>query len=95
MARVLDEDPLLPMGNVFRRNIIIGCKQPWALAKGVKPEWLTRENNLVLKMEDCPFLEGQFTGKRPDLSKLPEVWAKVPGFKAIPLEKIGLKGFKR
>ena len=95
LARVLDEDPLLPMGNVFRRNILIGCKKPWDLSKEVNPEWLTRENNLVLKMEDCPFLKGQFTGKRPDLSKLPEVWAKVPGFKAIPLEKIGLQGFKQ
>ena len=95
LARVLDEDPKLPMGNVFKRNIIIACKKPWAISKDVKPEWLTREDNLELKMEDCPWLEGQFTGKRPDLSKLPEVWAKVPGFKAIPLEKIGLAGFKQ
>ncbi|MDA3926063.1 MAG: right-handed parallel beta-helix repeat-containing protein [Kiritimatiellae bacterium] len=92
LARVLDEEPLLPMGNVFRRNILIGCEKPWALSKGVNPEWLTRENNLEFKMEDFPFFEGQFTGKRPDLSKLPEIWKKVPGFEAIPLEKIGLQG---
>lgn len=92
LARVMDEDPLLPMGNVFRRNIMVGCKEPWALAREVKPEWLTREDNLVLTMEDFPALAGEFTGKRPDLSKLPELWAKVPGFKAIPLEKIGLQG---
>ncbi len=92
LARVMDEDPLLPMGNVFRRNILIGCKEPWALSRDVKPEWLTRENNLELTMEDFPSLDCEFTGKRPDLSKLPELWAKVPGFKAIPLEKIGLQG---
>lgn len=95
LARVLDEEPLLPMGNVFRRNILIGCKKPWALSRDVKPEWLTREDNPEFKMEDFPWLEDQFTGKRPDLSKLPDVWKKVPGFKAIPVEKIGLAGFKK
>ncbi len=93
LARVLDEDPLLPMGNVLRGNILIGCQQPWALAKDVKPEWLTRENNPEFAMEDFPFLAGELTGKRPDLSRLPEIWERVPGFKAIALEKIGLQGY--
>ncbi len=91
LARVMDEDPLLPLGNVFRRNILIGCKEPWALARDVKPEWLTREDNIEFTLEDFPFLDGQFDGRRPDLTRLPEIWSKVPGFKPIPLEKIGIQ----
>jgi parallel beta-helix repeat protein len=92
LARVLDEDPLLPLGNVFRRNILIGCKEPWALARDVKPEWLIREGNAEFAMEDFPFLDGEFSGRRPDLTRLPEIWSRVPGFKPIPLEKIGPQG---
>jgi len=93
LARVLDEDPLLPMGNVMSDNIFIGCKQPWALSKDVKPEWLMRENNVEFKMADFPFLPASITnGHRPDLTKMPEIWKNVPGFEAIPFEKIGLQG---
>jgi len=92
LATVLDEEPLLPMGNVMRNNIFIQCKQPWALAKGVEQEWLTRENNPELQATDFPFLPASAEAGPLDLAKLPEVWAKVPGFEPIPVERIGPNG---
>ena len=92
LASVLDEDPLLPMGNVMRHNIFISCKRPFALAKGVKEEWLTRENNPERQAADFPFLSASESAGPLDLTKLPEIWQKVPGFEAIPFAKIGPKG---
>ena len=92
LATVLDEQPLLPMGNVMRHNIFIDCKRPFALAKGVKPEWLTRENNPVWKTSDFAFLPASPAAGGLDLSKLPEIWKRLPGFEPIPFEKIGPKG---
>lgn len=92
LARVLDEDPLLPKGNVMKNNIFISCEKPWALSGDVKPEWLTRENNVEFKMTDFPFLPATAAGNTLDLSKLPEIWQQVPGFEPIPFEKIGPKG---
>lgn len=92
LATVLDEEPLLPMGNVMRDNIFIDCKQPWALAKDVKEEWLTRENNPEWQAADFPFLPASAETGPLDLTKLPEIWKKVPGFEAIPVERIGPEG---
>ena len=92
LARVLDEEPLLPMGNVMRSNIFIGCKKPFALARGVKPEWLSRENNPEWQAADFPFLPASESAGTLDLTKLPEIWKKVPGFEPIPFAKIGPEG---
>ena len=92
LARVLDEEPLLPLGNVMRGNVFIGCKEPFALARGVKAEWLTRENNREWKATDFPFLPASPSAGGLDLTKLPEVWKNVPGFEPIPFEKIGPEG---
>jgi len=91
LATVLDDQPLLPMGNVMRRNIFVDCKQVFALAKDVKPEWLVREGNKELKAKDFPFLPASPEGPL-DLEKLPDLWKAVPGFEPIPVEKIGPKG---
>ena len=92
LATVLDEEPLLPMGNVMRNNIFIACKKPWALAKDVKPEWLTRENNQEFQMADFAFLPASAADASLDLTKLPEIWKNVPGFEPIPFYRIGPKG---
>jgi len=89
LARVLDEDPLLPMGNVMKNNIFINCKKPFALSKGVKEEWLTRDNNPVFQAADFPFLPAEESAGPLDLKTLPQIWKKVPGFEPIPFEKIG------
>ena len=89
LATVMDEQPLLPMGNSIRDNIIIGCKKPFDLSKDVDPAWLDRENNPVLSMEDVPTLLAKGAAKKLDLARLADVWKKVPGFPPIPIEKIG------
>jgi parallel beta-helix repeat protein len=94
LATVLQEQPLLPMGNVMRHNIFIGCDQPWALNKEVQQEWLTRENNLELSAGALPELPASADEGPLDLSKLPLVWKKLPGFEPIPYSKIGPKGFE-
>jgi parallel beta-helix repeat protein len=92
LARVLDEEPLLPMGNVMRNNVFVGCKSPFALAKDVTPEWLTRENNPEFPLAEFPFLPAAAAGATLDLTVLPRVWERVPGFEPIPVERIGPKG---
>lgn len=92
LARVLDEDPLLPMGNVMQNNLFIGCKTPFALSKDVKPEWLMRENNAEFQLAEFPFLPASASGASLDLSSLAEIWKRVPGFEPIPVERIGPKG---
>jgi hypothetical protein len=80
------------MGNVMRDNIFIGCKQPWALARGVKPEWLTRENNHEYKLDAFPFLVSASADGELDLGKLREIWKAIAGFEPIPVERIGPRG---
>ena len=92
LATVLDEEPLLPLGNVMRNNIFIECKQPWALAKDVKAEWLTREGNHEWQAAEFPFLPVSAEAGALDLAKLREVWKEVPGFEPIPVERIGPGG---
>jgi parallel beta-helix repeat protein len=92
LARVLDEEPLLPMGNVMHDNVFVGVKQPFALSKDVKPEWLDRKNNVEYKMSDFRFLPAHAKDKPLDLGDLPRIWRKVEGFEPIPIDRIGLKG---
>lgn len=86
----MENDPLLPMGNVMHSNIIIGCKRPFALSKDVKEEWLDRKDNLVKELADFPSIPSAASGKPLDLSVLPAIWEQVPGFEPIPIDKIGL-----
>ena len=90
LAATMENDPLLPMGNVMHSNIIIGCKRPFALSKDVKEEWLDRKDNLVKELADFPSIPSAASGKPLDLSVLPAIWEQVPGFEPIPIDKIGL-----
>ena len=91
LAATMDNDPLLPMGNLMHRNILIGCKKPFALSGDVKPEWLDRKDNLIAEMADYPSLPAAGQGEL-DLTILPAIWKNVPGFEPIPFEKIGPDG---
>ena len=91
LARVLDEDPLNPRGNVMQQNIFVGVKTPIDLRKGVKPEWVERRNNPNFKMSDFRFLPKDPSAGPLDLSQLPRIWRRVRGFEPIPFEKIGLR----
>ncbi|MDY0169573.1 MAG: right-handed parallel beta-helix repeat-containing protein [Thermoguttaceae bacterium] len=90
LATIMDNDPLLPMGNAMHSNILIGCERPFALAKGVEEEWLDRENNLVKSLAEVPSIPAAEPGVKLDLSKLPAIWQEVEGFEPIPIERIGL-----
>jgi parallel beta-helix repeat protein len=89
LARIMDEQPLLPLGNIMHSNIMIGCEKPFDIRKEVDPEWLDRADNVQWPLTDFPEL---FEGEPParlNLAKLPEIWQKVPGFQPIPIDKIG------
>ncbi len=92
LAKVMENDPLLPMGNVIRDNILIGCERPFRLSKDVDPKWLDCENNAEWPADDFPSLPVGGDGAKLDLGQLPAIWQKLPGFQPIPIEKIGLKG---
>jgi parallel beta-helix repeat protein len=90
LVKVMDENPLMPLGNSLRDNILLGCKKPFAISKGIEEDWLGRENNAQWSLEDFPWLPAAGSAEKLDLSKLPGLWQKVPGFEPIPFEKIGL-----
>jgi parallel beta-helix repeat protein len=92
LATVMDDDPLMPLGNSIRDNILIGCQKPFALSKGVEQQWLNKKNNAQWSLDDFPSVPAAGSDEKLDLSKLPAIWQKVPGFQPIPIEKIGLPG---
>jgi parallel beta-helix repeat protein len=93
LARVMDEDPLHPRGNVIHSNIMLGCEKQFGLSKGVEPEWLDREHNVSWKLADYPEITVERDGREQlDFARLPELWKKVPGFEPIPLDRIGPEG---
>jgi len=89
LARIMDENPLQPMGNSMHDNIMIGCRKPFDLRTGVDPTWLDRANNAQWQLSEFPELFGRGPSPRLDLSKLPAICGKVAGFEPIPIEKIG------
>jgi len=92
LAEIMDNDPLMPLGNSMHENLLIGCEKPFALSKGVEPEWLDRENNPEWSLKDVPVIPAKGSPGKLDLAKLPSLWQKVPGFRPIPIERIGLEG---
>jgi len=89
LAKTMQENPVMPLGNSMRENILIGCKKPFDLRKEVDPDWLDRTNNVEWDLKDFPDLLDSGTPPQLVLSKLPAIWQKVPGFEPIPIEKIG------
>ncbi|MHB8899133.1 MAG: right-handed parallel beta-helix repeat-containing protein, partial [Thermoguttaceae bacterium] len=71
LARTMDEDPLLPMGNLMHGNLMIGCKMPFDLKKEVDSKWLDRENNVELPLGEAAGLIEEGSPPRLNLSKLP------------------------
>ncbi len=49
LATVLENDPLMPLGNVMCDNIFVACDETWSLRNGVKEQWLTREQPRVFR----------------------------------------------
>lgn len=90
LARVMDEEPLLPLGNVIERNLAVDCEN-WLNAGSDMREHLDRvifRDNLVLEGEDPGFVDRE--AKHFQLKDDSPVYRKIPGFERIPFERIGL-----
>lgn len=95
LARIMEEDPLLPMGNSVRGNLFIGCEQWRNLARDVDPEWIEWKGNVFREAADFPFLPPDPATAVPDRDMLPRLWEGVEGFEPIPVERIGPRGLER
>ena len=87
LASIMDNEPLLPLGNVIRRNVAYRCKR-WLIASGME-KYLDRvefSDNLE-DIEDPGFVDAakQDFRLREDSAVL-----KLPGWERIPIERIGL-----
>ena len=89
LARVMDENPVQPLGNSMHENIFIGCQKPFDVRKEVDPAWLDRANNAEWPLTEFPELFEGGPPARLNLARLPAVWQKVTGFEPIPIDQIG------
>jgi len=79
---LLEDEPAVPKGNVFRRNILVGVKKPTSFQNNAD-KYQTFEKNLFdvkLPIEADPLAT---------LKKIPTDLKKKIGFEKIPIEKIG------
>lgn len=89
MADLLESQPDMPRGDVIETNVAVNC--PRLVNQSGPKEHFTRskvQNNISLTLEDAGFVNiarGDFH-LRADSA----VFQKLPGFKPIPFEKIGL-----
>ena len=87
LASIMDEEPLLPLGNVVRRNVAYGCKR-WLSAHGMD-KYLDRvEFSDNLKTDDDPgFVDA---AKQDFRIREDSAVPQLPGWEKIPVERIGL-----
>lgn len=91
LARVMEEEPLLPVGNLIAGNVAVDC-DTWLNASGDTQKYLDRSafrENLVLEGEDPGFVNRETQDFRFRDDSI--VRKKLPGFPTIPFEKIGLQ----
>jgi hypothetical protein len=87
LATIMDEEPLLPLGNVVRRNVAYRCKR-WLSAHGMD-EYLDRiefQGNLE-EIEDPGFVDA---AKQDFRLREDSAVRRLPGWEPIPVERIGL-----
>ena len=90
LARVMDEEPLLPLGNVIRQNLAVDCRK-WLDTDRDVQQHMDRvdvTDNLVLEDEDPGFVNRQ--GQDFRLKSESSIYERIPGFQQIPFDKIGL-----
>jgi hypothetical protein len=88
LANVLEGDPALPKGNRIVDNLCAGGR--WLkLLDGLEPKAAGVGNNLVVKAAAEAGLAETAKGDFRLRDDSP-VWYKLPGFRKIPFEKIGL-----
>lgn len=81
LARILEDDPAVPKGNIIRRNICSGGR--WLDLQGVDRNIVTIKDNLI---EKAP---GFVDPARKNFQLKDNSPAYKLGFKRIPIEKIG------
>ena len=85
LARILQDNPHAPLGNVVRRNVCVGGR--WLDVYRGGQKLLALENNFVTR-DDPGFVDPANLDFRLRDDSI--VYKKVPGFQKIPFEKIGL-----
>ena len=89
LALLLDGPRDVPTGNVVENNVVVACKEPLHFA-GKKEELArsTMRDNLVLTENEARFVEPAKLDFR--LRSDSAVFKRLPAFKPIPFEQIGL-----
>ena len=94
LARILEEIPQAPLGNVLVNNVSYrsGWRDPEAICRAVfknniDKKYVTISNNHVPE-EDHGFFDA--ANENFQLKNDSIVYKKIPGFMKIPFEKIGL-----
>jgi len=82
LARILEEHPQAPLGNAVVRNV--SYRSSW---RDPDAKYVRLEHNLITE-EDPGFVDAARMDFR--LTEDAIVYQKIPGFKRIPFEKIGL-----
>lgn len=89
LAKLLDGQRDIPLGNVIRNNVTVRCKTLiHTSGKPTELQAVAVQDNLDLGAEDAGFVDeahGNFQ-LRPDSP----IFKKMPAFQPIPFEKIGL-----
>lgn len=89
LASYFEDDPATPKRNPFSENLLVNVSKP---VEG-HASWLPFLDNNYETDADPGFInfsKGDFRLKRQSI-----VWEKIPGFKVIPVEKMGLISIKR
>ena len=94
LARILDELPQAPLGHVLRRNV--SCRSGWRdpeaecrriFKQNIDKKYMTIEDNFVTD-DDPGFVDAE--NMNFQLRDDSIVYEKIPGFKRIPFDRIGL-----
>ncbi len=91
LARVMDEEPLLPVGNLIAGNVAVDCDK-WLNASGDTEKYLDRStfrDNLILDGEDPGFVDREKSDFRLRDDSI--VRKELSRFPAVPFDKIGLQ----
>ena len=91
LARVMEEEPLLPVGNLITGNVAVDCEK-WLNADSNTQKYLDRStfrDNLELKGEDPGFVDRDKQDFRFRDDSV--VRSRLPDFPPIPFDRIGLQ----
>ncbi len=83
LARILEENPHKPLGNKVRNNIVV--RTPWMTG----PQHYLEIGDNLLTQDDPGFVDAATNDFR--LKDLAAIQEKLPGFRPIPFERIGLQ----